>query len=75
MPNKNGEWWNGGWQRRGKSEWNLENESVFRENDDISVSLVQKLRGFWVDGEPPKKQCGSSIKLSANNYARGNKIL
>lgn len=55
MPNKNGEWWNGGWQRRGKSEWNLENESVFRENDDISVSLVQKLRGFWVDGEPPKK--------------------
>lgn len=54
MPKNIGEWWNGGWQRRGKSEWNLENESIFRKNDDISVSLVQKSRGFWVDGEPTK---------------------
>lgn len=55
MPKNTGEWWNGGWQRWAKSEWSLENESIFRENDNVRVSLVQKPKGFWVDGEPPRK--------------------
>lgn len=52
MPNKNGEWWNGGWQRRGKGEWDVEKESSFRENDQGSVTLIEKPKGFWVEDEP-----------------------
>ncbi|MFM5568948.1 hypothetical protein ACET8I_20705 [Aeromonas veronii] len=52
MPNKNVEWWNGGWQRRGKGSWDGEKESTFRKNDNGSVTLIKKLEGFWVDGEP-----------------------
>ena len=54
MPNKDGEWWNGGWQRRRKGEWDVELESSFRENDPGSVTLIEKSKGIWVDGEPSK---------------------
>lgn len=54
---KNGEWWNGGWQRWGNGSWNWgkengEKESAFRKNDNGSVTLIEKPEGFWVDGEP-----------------------
>ncbi|WP_429220222.1 hypothetical protein [Aeromonas veronii] len=54
MPKENGEWWNGGWQRKGKSEWKEEKESSFRDNDLGSVTLIEKSAGFWVDEEPGK---------------------
>lgn len=52
MPHKNGEWWNGGWQRRRKGKWEVEKKSSFRENESGSVTTIEKLKGFWVDGEP-----------------------
>ncbi|WP_429220202.1 hypothetical protein [Aeromonas veronii] len=52
MPKNNGEWWNGGWQRWGKSKWDGEKESSFRVDDLGCVTLLEKPKGFWVDGEP-----------------------
>lgn len=52
MPKENGHWWNGGWQRWGKSEWDGVKESNFREGDNGSVTLVCENSGYWVDGEP-----------------------
>ena len=48
----NGEWWNGGWQRWGKSEWKGEKASSFRPDDRGSVTLIEPAKGYWVDGEP-----------------------
>ncbi|HEH9404370.1 TPA: hypothetical protein SIA26_004585 [Aeromonas bestiarum] len=50
------EWWNGGWQRRRKGEWDVEKESSFRENDLGSVTLIEKSKGIWVDGDPSKSK-------------------
>lgn len=47
-----GEWWNGGWQRRGKSEWGGEKKSNFRPDDRGSVTLNEPAKGYWVDGAP-----------------------
>ena len=60
---KNGEWWNGGWQRRGKSEWEGEKISNFRPGDRGSVTLNELAKGFWVDGEP---ECKAPINPLAN---------
>lgn len=51
MPKGNGQWWNGGWQRWGKSEWDGVKESNFRVDDNGSVTLVGENAGYWVDGE------------------------
>lgn len=59
----NGEWWNGGWQRRGKSEWGGEKKSNFRPDDRGSVTLIEPAKGYWVDGEP---ECEAPINPLAN---------
>jgi insecticidal toxin complex protein TccC len=66
--NKNGEWWNGGWQRRGKSEWDGGTVSNFREDDRGSVTLNEPPKGYWVDGLPddPKKTARPLIKEGKN---------
>ncbi|QTL95331.1 hypothetical protein [Aeromonas jandaei] len=61
---KNGEWWNGGWQRRGKSEWKGEQTSSFRPNDQGSVVLNGTVKGNWLDE-------GSECKASINPLANG----
>ena len=63
MPRNKGEWWNGGWQRWGKGEWGIEEKSSFRENDLGSVTLIEKSKGFWVDGEPCQSNNDNSINL------------
>jgi hypothetical protein len=59
----NGEWWNGGWQRRGKSEWGGEKPSSFRPDDRGSVTLIEPAKGYWIDGEP---ECEAPINPLAN---------
>lgn len=63
MPNKNSEWWNGGWQRRGNGSWDGDKESSFRRNDNVSVTLIKKSEGFWVDGEPSRSNGDCRIHL------------
>lgn len=53
-PSKSGEWWNGGWQRRGKSEWEGEKTSNFRPDDRGRVTLNEPSEGAWVD-DPPSR--------------------
>lgn len=64
MPKGNGQWWNGGWQRRAKSEWDGETASNFREDDVGCVTPSEPAKGSWVDGLPddPKKIARPLIK-------------
>lgn len=62
-PSKSGQWWNGGWQRWGKSEWKGEKTSNFRPDDQGSVTLNEPAKGFWVDKE---SECKAPINPLAN---------
>jgi hypothetical protein len=60
---KSGQWWNGGWQRWGKSEWDGEKTSNIRKDERVSVTLNEKKSGFWVEDE---KQCQAPFNPLAN---------
>ncbi|MBL0598041.1 hypothetical protein JD516_09480 [Aeromonas jandaei] len=61
--NKNGEWWNGGWQRWSKGSWDGEKESNFRKNDHGSVTPIEKSEGVWVNGEPCLAKKDNTVNL------------
>ena len=61
--NKNGEWWNGGWQRWSKGSWDEEKESNFRKNDHGSVTPIKKSEGVWVNGEPCLAKKDNTVNL------------
>ncbi|ASI21559.1 hypothetical protein [Aeromonas salmonicida] len=61
--NKSGQWWNGGWQRWGKSEWDGEKTSNIRKDDRGSITLNEKKSGFWVEDE---NQCQAPFNPLAN---------
>ncbi|MFM5363875.1 hypothetical protein ACET98_22635 [Aeromonas veronii] len=50
-PNRSGQWWNGGWQRWGESEWEGEKTSNFRSDDRGSITLIEKSKGHWIENE------------------------
>lgn len=50
-PSKSGQWWNGGWQRRGKSEWEGDKSSNIRSDDRGSVTLIEKGQGHWIEND------------------------
>lgn len=52
-----GEWWNGGWQRWGNSDWGGDKNgkvSHIRKDDRGSVTLNEPGKGYWVDGQPSR---------------------
>jgi hypothetical protein len=66
----NGEWWNGGWQRRGKSEWGGEKPSSFRPDDRGRVTLNEPAKGYWVEsvGVCEKEKSKEYIAVIAGQY-------
>ncbi|MFM5363942.1 DUF3289 family protein [Aeromonas veronii] len=70
----NGEWWNGGWQRRGKSEWGGEKVSSFRPDDRGSVTLNEPAKGYWVDGEPDYWKPVTGLTLPLEIYHTKRKM-
>ena len=50
-PSRSGQWWNGGWQRWGESEWEGEKTSSFRSDDRGSITLIEKSKGYWIENE------------------------
>lgn len=55
---KNSEWWNGGWQRRGKGQW-VKNDTNNPKTSDYtldSVTIIEPAHGYWVDGYPEQKK-------------------
>lgn len=60
---KSSQWWNGGWQRWGKSEW--KGEQLLPRNDRGTVTLNEPAKGYWVDDN------GQQCKASDNPLANG----
>jgi hypothetical protein len=54
-PSKSGQWWNGGWQRWGNSEWEGDKSSNIRSNDRGSVTLIEKNNGHWIENDVCEK--------------------
>ncbi len=54
-PSKSGQWWNGGWQRWGKSEWQGDKASNIRPDDRGSVTLIEKDNGSWIENDVCEK--------------------
>lgn len=60
---KSGQWWNGGWQRWGKSEWDGEKISNIKKDDRGSVTFNEKQSGFWLEDA---NQCQAPFNPLAN---------